>query len=210
VKPALKIISGGQAGADRSALDVALENGLEIGGFVPAGRWAEDGTVSSNYKGLTETDSTDPSERTRLNVITSDATLIFSHGKLSGGSLLTWKVARSERRPCLHIDLDRNSDDAAVEKILLWLRTSDIRTLNIAGPRASKDPDIYAGVKRVLAPRSLVNTASRLLRVCAVDGLVYCVLRLINHLRCNTLCLLGEIGSHGLSLINELVTSVAH
>ena len=151
MRAALKIVSGGQAGADRAALDAALENGLKIGGFVPAGRWAEDGPISSKYKGLTETASTDPSERTGLNVIASDATLIFSHGKLSGGSLLTWKVARTERRPCLHIDLDRNSDDAAVEKILLWLRTTDIRTLNIAGPRASKDPDIYAGVKSVLA-----------------------------------------------------------
>jgi predicted Rossmann fold nucleotide-binding protein DprA/Smf involved in DNA uptake len=151
VRPKLKIVSGGQAGADRAALDAALENGLEIGGSIPAGRWAEDGPISSKYKGLTETDSTDPSERTRLNVITSDATLIFSHGKLSGGSLLTWKVARNERRSCLHIDLDRNSDNSAVEKILLWLRTTEVRTLNVAGPRASKDPDIYAGVKRVLA-----------------------------------------------------------
>ncbi len=147
----LRIVSGGQAGADRAALDAALENGLEIGGFVPHGRWAEDGPIPRKYKGLTETDSADPAERTRLNVIVSDSTLIFSNGKLSGGSLLTWKVARSERRPCLHIDLDRNSDDAAVEKILLWLRTGSMSTLNVAGPRASKDPNIYADVKRVLA-----------------------------------------------------------
>lgn len=145
-----KIISGGQTGADRAALDAAIENGLEIGGFVPRGRWAEDGSISSNYKGLTETDSNDPAERTRLNVISSDATLIFSHGKLAGGSKLTWLVARSECRHCLHIDLERNSDDAAVEKILLWLRTTDIQVLNVAGPRASKDPEVYGAVRRIL------------------------------------------------------------
>jgi hypothetical protein len=146
-----KIVSGGQAGADRAALDAAAEFGVRVGGFVPNGRWAEDGPIHRSYKGLTETDSSEPSERTRLNVLHSDGTLIFSHGKLSGGSLLTWKAARSNRKPCLHIDLDRNSDDAAIEKILLWLRTSGIRELNVAGPRASKDPDIYAGVKRVVA-----------------------------------------------------------
>ena len=147
----LKIVSGGQAGADRAALDAALAAGLKISGFIPKGRWAEDGPIAGSYKGLTETDSSEPAERTRLNVIYSDATVIFSHGKLSGGSMLTWKVARNERKPCLHIDLDRNSDDAAAEKILLWLRTTDISELNVAGPRASKDPGIYTGVVRVLA-----------------------------------------------------------
>ena len=146
----VKVISGGQTGVDRAALDAAQAVGIATGGFVPKGRWAEDGPVPSSYKGLTETDSDDPAARTRLNVIYSDATLILSHGKLAGGSLLTWKIARTERKPCLHIDLDRNSDEAAMEKILLWLQTMGIRELNVAGPRASKDPGIYAGVKCVL------------------------------------------------------------
>lgn len=146
----LTIFSGGQTGADRAALDSARESGLKIGGYVPKGRWTEDGELPSDYKGLTETDSDDPAERTRLNVINSDATLIFSHGKLNGGSLLTWKTSRDQRRPCLHIDLLRTSEDAAVEKILLWLRTTDIEILNIAGPRASKDPEIYNAVKSIL------------------------------------------------------------
>jgi len=139
----LRIISGGQTGVDRAAFDAAIACGLPIGGFVPLGRWAEDGTVPSKYKGLTECDSADPAVRTRLNVENSDATLILSHGKLAGGSLVTWQAARTARKPCLHIDLDRNSDDSAVEKIVLWIRTGDFYELNIAGPRASKDPEIY-------------------------------------------------------------------
>lgn len=146
----LKIISGGQTGVDRAALDAALECGLPIGGFVPFGRWAEDGRVPSSYKGLTECDSTDPSVRTELNVENSDATLILSHGKLAGGSLVTWKAARNARKPCLHINLDRNSDDAAVEKIVLWLKTGGFEDLNVAGPRASKDPEIYEHAFAVL------------------------------------------------------------
>jgi len=114
------------------------------------GRWAEDGRVPSKYKGLTECDSPDPAVRTRLNVETSDATLIFSHGKLSGGSLTTWKAARNARKPCLHIDLDSNSHEAAFEKIDLWLRTGEFEDLNVAGPRASKDPEIYHQVFAIL------------------------------------------------------------
>jgi hypothetical protein len=145
-----KIISGGQTGADRAAFDAALQCGLEIGGFVPLGRWAEDGHVPGRYKGLTECDSEDPAVRTRLNVENSDATLILSHGKLSGGSLTTWKAARNSRKPCLHIDLDRDSDETALDKISLWLRNGGFSELNIAGPRASKDPQIYDHAYKVL------------------------------------------------------------
>lgn len=135
---------------DRAAFDAALSCGLKIGGFVPQGRWAEDGQVPSKYKGLTECDSPDPAVRTRLNVENSDATLILSHGKLSGGSLVTWKAARNARRPCLHIDLDRDSDNAAVDKILLWIRNGRFSELNVAGPRASKDAEIYEHAREVL------------------------------------------------------------
>jgi hypothetical protein len=146
----LRIISGGQTGVDRAALDAALESGLSIAGFVPLGRWAEDGQIPSRYKGLTECDSPDPAVRTGLNVENSDATLILSQGKLSGGSLVTWQAARTSRKPCLHIDLNRNSDDAAIEKIVLWVRNGGFDELNVAGPRASKDPEIYARAFGVL------------------------------------------------------------
>jgi hypothetical protein len=128
---------------DRAALDVAIELGIPYRGFIPQGRWAEDGRVPSRYKGLTECDSTDPAVRTRLNVEDSDATLILSHGKLSGGSLVTWQASRNSRKPCLHVDLGQNSDDAAIDKIILWLRDGEFTDLNVAGPRASKDPEAY-------------------------------------------------------------------
>jgi hypothetical protein len=144
------IVSGGQTGADRAAFDSAIAAGLEISGFVPLGRWAEDGDIPRIYKGLTETDSSDPSIRTRLNVETSDATLILSHGKLTGGSLTTWKAARNARKPCLHIDLERESDAAATEKILLWIHSTGHGRINIAGPRASKDPQIYSHAREIL------------------------------------------------------------
>lgn len=76
--------------------------------------------------------------------------MILSHGKLSGGSLTTWKAARNARKPCLHIDMDRNSEEAATEKILLWLRSGGFKELNVAGPRASKDPEIYDDAAAVL------------------------------------------------------------
>src|SRR5215216_4014774 len=82
----LRIISGGQTGADRAAFDFALEKGIEIGGFVPIGRLAEDGPINAKYPNLVETNSSDPGERTRLNVRSADATFIVSRGPVGGGS----------------------------------------------------------------------------------------------------------------------------
>ncbi len=79
-----RIVAGGQTGADRAALDVALEYGLTVGGWVPHGRLAEDGRIPARYPGLVETDSPDGAERTRWNVRDSDATLIVSRGPLVG------------------------------------------------------------------------------------------------------------------------------
>ena len=84
-----RIVSGGQTGADRAAFDYALANEIEIGGFVPKNRAAEDGAIPAKYPNLRETETEDSAERTRLNVLNSDATLIFSHGALAGGSRLT-------------------------------------------------------------------------------------------------------------------------
>src|SRR5690349_9704209 len=106
-----KIVSGGQTGADRAALDVARAWRIPTGGWVPAGRLAEDGRIADVYEGLLETASADPSERTRFNVRDSDGTLILSHGTLAGGSELTRDVAGELKRPCLHLDL--NQSDAA-------------------------------------------------------------------------------------------------
>jgi membrane protease YdiL (CAAX protease family) len=145
-----KIVSGGQTGADRAALDVALALGLEVGGWVPRGRRAEDGRIPDRYPGLAETDSDDPAIRTVRNVRDSDATLVLSHGPLCGGSLLTLREARRAGRPALHLDLDVLSETSAAERLRAWLEELRIATLNVAGPRASEDPAIAASTAAVL------------------------------------------------------------
>jgi hypothetical protein len=145
-----KIVSGGQTGADRAALDVALECGLEIGGWIPKGRLAEDGPISLHYRGLVETDSSDPSVRTTLNVRDSDATLIVSHGPLQGGSLLTLEEARRLGRSALHIDLSVMSQASAVRQLSGWLQRVSPSILNVAGSRASEDAPIYGSVSELL------------------------------------------------------------
>jgi len=145
-----RIVSGGQTGADRAALDVALEHGLVIGGWIPKGRWAEDGPISLHYAGLVETESSDPSVRTALNVRDSDATLIVSHGPLRGGSLLTLEEAQRLERPVLHIDLSVTPQVSATTQLSEWLRAVDASILNVAGPRASEDSAIYRSVVGLL------------------------------------------------------------
>ena len=145
-----KIVSGGQTGADRAALDVAMECDLQIGGWIPKGRLAEDGPISHRYLGLLETDSADPSIRTSLNVRDSDATLIVSHSALQGGSLLTLQEAQQQGRPVVHIDLATTPQAVAATQLCEWLRRVDPSTLNVAGPRASQDGAIYLAVKELL------------------------------------------------------------
>ena len=144
-----KIISGGQTGADRAALDVAIELGIPHGGWIPMGRKTEDGRLPAEYR-LLETTSIDYSLRTELNVLDSDGTLIVSHGDPTGGSALTQELARKHRQPCFHVDLDVISDSKAAEIITSWIDARKIKTLNVAGPRASKDPRIYGATRRVL------------------------------------------------------------
>jgi len=145
-----RIISGGQAGADRAALDFALENGIETGGFVPLGRAAEDGRIPDKYQDLVETESADPAVRTEKNVFAGDATLIVSHGELSSGSLLTQQLAEKYKKPVLHLDLSEISVKAATGKLIEWFCLAKPSILNIAGPRASEDRDIYFSVRMLL------------------------------------------------------------
>lgn len=137
------IISGGQTGADRAAFDFALENGLEIGGFIPKGRRAEDGRISENYPNLIETSKRNYAERTELNVQNSDATMIVSNGRLTGGSLLTKKFAEKYQKPVRHFDLLETTVKEAAQKAREWLLAINVERLNIAGPRASTDAAIY-------------------------------------------------------------------
>jgi len=145
-----KIVSGGQTGADRAALDAALEQGLKIGGWIPKGRLAEDGLIPDRYRGLHEADSAEPSVRTALNVRDSDATLIVSQGPLEGGSLLTFQEARRLERPVLHIDLSATPEIPPTNRLSEWLRRVSPSTLNVAGPRASEDGELYPSVVKLL------------------------------------------------------------
>jgi hypothetical protein len=151
-----RIVSGAQTGADRAALDVALAVGVECGGWVPKGRLDENGKIPPRYPNLIESGSEDPRLRTELNVRDSDATLILSHGPLSGGSEYTEKKALELGKPFKHLDLASMSIESALSEARAWLATTRPTTLNVAGPRASNDSEIYAKtewiLKRLLLP----------------------------------------------------------
>jgi len=144
-----KIISGGQTGADRAALDAAIALGITHGGWLPKGRKTEAGPLPETYA-LKEMPSAEYRERTLQNVIDSDGTLIISRGELTGGSALTLKAARDLGRPCLHIDVAVDTPFLAVTKAVDWIIERNINVLNVAGPRASKDPTIYSEVKKIV------------------------------------------------------------
>jgi hypothetical protein len=145
----LKIISGGQTGADRTALDWAIERGIRHGGWCPKGRRAEDGLIDPRYA-LKETPSTEYDQRTEWNARDSDGTVIFSVGEsLTGGSKLTVEFAQKHGKPVLH--LSRNGGPASPELALRrFIQDRGIKVLNVAGPRASKEPEVGAFVKEVL------------------------------------------------------------
>jgi len=145
----MKIISGGQTGADRAALDYAIEFNIPYGGWVPKGRKTEDGTLPDKYK-LQEMPTSDYSTRTEKNILAADGTLIVSHGRLTGGSALTQFLSEKQNKPFMHVDFNRMSIDEASEAVRIWLEKNQIETLNVAGPRASKDPEIYEATRRLL------------------------------------------------------------
>ena len=136
----LTIVSGGQTGVDRAALDVAVERGIPCGGWCPAGRWAEDGPIDPRYP-LRETPSADPAERTEWNVRDSDGTLLLVTPAESAGTELAHDFARRLGRPVCVWHLDARPSPEAFR---LWLRVHKIRTLNVAGPRESESPGVYA------------------------------------------------------------------
>lgn len=144
-----RIVSGGQTGADRAALDWAIRNDVPHGGWCPRGRKAEDGALPAKYK-LRETASTDYRQRTRQNLIDSDGTLVVSLGLLSGGTLKTVQLAKSLGKPHLVLQPDSGVRDEDEQRLLDWLRRESIATLNVAGPRESKRPGIYALVNELL------------------------------------------------------------
>jgi len=142
----MKIVSGGQTGVDRAALDVALELEMECGGWCPAGRAAEDGPIDARYP-LRETPSADPAQRTEWNVRDADATLVLATGAGSPGTDLTLAVARRLRKPVYTFHAGSPEDVGAFRR---WLQIYRVRTLNVAGPRESEAPGIHAEARRIL------------------------------------------------------------
>ncbi len=146
----LRIISGGQTGADRGALDAALESGAPCGGWAPGGRMAEDGPLAARYP-LTELAGAGYIERTRANVAASDGTVILHGGELEGGTLQTQRFCEALGKPCLVIVREHHDEAHAAAEIARFVARYGICILNVAGPRASKQPDIYAYTRAVIA-----------------------------------------------------------
>lgn len=133
-----RVVSGGQTGVDRAALDAALDAGVAVGGWCPHDRRAEDGAVPERYP-LTPAPG-GYATRTAWNVRDSDATLILTTRPPMGGTRLTIAETRRQHRPCLHV---KPSELDCAGRVRRWLRQHDVRTLNVAGPRASWEPEIY-------------------------------------------------------------------
>lgn len=133
----MRVVSGGQTGVDRAALDAALVAGLPVGGWCPAGRKAEDGAIDARYP-MQETPSDDYVQRTTWNVRDSDGTLVLLRGPAAGGTYTTLQAAASLGRPVMVIEVN-----VEPEQIESWIRSRAFRTLNVAGPRESEAPGIY-------------------------------------------------------------------
>jgi hypothetical protein len=146
--PVAKLVSGGQTGVDSAALDAALELGIACGGWCPRGRRSEAGPIPDAY-GLTETPSDVVAQRTEWNARDSDGTLVIVEGPTVGGTTLTVEMAERYAKPYLILDLLRPQDDAR-DVVRAWLAKNNIRVLNVAGPRESTTPGIYAKTRPLL------------------------------------------------------------
>ncbi len=151
-----KIVSGGQTGVDRAALDVALAAGFPCGGWAPKGRMAEDGTIPKRYP-LDECTIAGYEERTRLNVRDSDATLVLTRGAApedrkgetgEDGTGLTIEWASRLSKPTLVVDLGQPTDPDAIAD---WLEGEGVKVVNVAGPRESTAPGIASAAADLMA-----------------------------------------------------------
>ena len=142
----IKIISGGQTGVDRAALDAAMASGLTVGGWCPKGRRAEDGTIPQIYP-LQETPEASYPVRTTWNVRDSDGTLVLWRGEPSRGTGLTQARAKALHKPLYVLDLTLPVAPAAVAD---WIREHSIGVLNVAGPRESESPGIYEAARKTI------------------------------------------------------------
>jgi hypothetical protein len=146
----MKIISGGQTGVDRAALDAAIELGMDYGGAIPKGRMAEDGPIDAKYGKLVELESESYSARTEKNAADADATIVFTIDTPTEGTAYTVDCLKKHGKPYLLVNLKGTNDGEAIHMIGRWLDEAGPEILNIAGPRESKAPGIYERVRRIL------------------------------------------------------------
>ncbi len=145
----MKIVSGAQTGVDRAALDAAMESGVDVGGWCPEGRLAEDGTIPGRYP-VRELPGSGYSERTKRNVIDSDGTVIIYFASPSGGTEQTIAFCIGEKKPYVLIDAEELTVERASGKIQTFIDQYSISILNVAGPRAGGEPRAYGYARKVI------------------------------------------------------------
>jgi len=144
----LRIISGGQTGVDRAALDFALENKIDCFGWCPKERKAEDGIIPTIYP-LKETEASGYESRTLKNVEESQGLLVFTDGEPDNGTILAIDHAEKQNKPIYIIHLSMNVEDQETG-ILDFLEDQQVTIVNIVGPRESNSPGIYRKTKSFL------------------------------------------------------------
>ena len=145
----IKIISGGQTGVDRGALQAALDRQVSCGGWCPAERKAEDGRIPEHFP-VTELTGADYAQRTEQNVLDSEATVLIYFGTISGGSRLTLHCCRQANRPSLEIDASKIVIVEAAQRMLAFFGEHKVVCLNIAGPRESSAPGAAEHARQIV------------------------------------------------------------
>jgi len=145
----LVIVSGGQTGVDRAALDAALAHGITCAGWCPEGRLAEDGEIPDRYP-LTELEGAGYPERTRQNVYDTDATVVLTEGLASEGAMLTVTSCQQAGCPFLVLNIAVMGSGIAADKMLKFIQEKGVQVLNVAGPRESESPGIAGRAQQTM------------------------------------------------------------